>query len=75
MWSALSSTSIELADNGGFRVEFCDVRNLTGDTLMFCGYTAIGINHETTSKIVLKLTKVSFNAYIMSCFCEKGSCF
>ena len=37
VWSTLSGASVELADNGGFRVEFCDVRNLTSDTLMFCG--------------------------------------
>ena len=53
-----------------------DVGDLTRDALVFGGYTAISVNgHKNSSKIVLRLTVVSFDAYIMSCFCEKGSHF
>ena len=35
MWSALSSTGVELTNNGGFGIEFRDVRDLASDALMF----------------------------------------
>ena len=71
--SVLSGSGVELSKDDCFWIKFSDVGDLPFESLVRCGYTAIGINHNKTFLISIK-SNFSFFRYlyyvVFSVFCK-----
>jgi hypothetical protein len=66
--AVLLGSGVELSEDNSLGIKLCDVGDLTFKSLMWGGDSAIGINHNFLFLSALKLTEVSFDAIILSCF-------